>query len=150
MRIPKTIHLWTSWNRVACLGVFTLTLLAGKAEADYLKMNPPPDVDKGWLYKIDPVTEKKIWNNSCWFASAANMLAGAGYGNGLTAQNRALDIYANMVNHYVTTLQDWTTLATRGRLRNGGCSQVTTCGQLTRTIRLLACSNSRDQISRNP
>jgi hypothetical protein len=59
------------------------------AAADYLKMNPPPDVDK---------IDHNDWNGinykpTCWVATAANMLAGAGYGDGNTVQKRADEIY---------------------------------------------------------
>ena len=53
----------------------------------YMKMNPPPDADKAFL----------TGNNSCWLATAANMLAGAGYGTGNTVQERADEIYGELV-----------------------------------------------------
>jgi len=72
------------------------------ASAQYMKMDPPPDVDK------------TSSNNSCWLATAANMLAGAGYGAGANVQDRADDIYAELVAHYTTgpggspaTALDW-------------------------------------------
>ena len=55
---------------------------------NYLKIAPPPDVDK------DGVTSP---DNSCWLATASNMLAGAGYGTGTNLQARADDIYADLV-----------------------------------------------------
>ncbi len=60
----------------------------------YMKMNPPPDINKA-DYGHD--TEETL---TCWLANAANMLAGAGYGNGNTVQKRADDIYKQMVAEY--------------------------------------------------
>ncbi len=71
-----------------CLLVVLSVLLSGCV---YLKMNPPADVDKAGGSGID---------NSCWMATASNMLAGAGYGNGANLQDRAEDIYADMVAEY--------------------------------------------------
>ncbi len=56
----------------------------------YLKMDPPADADKA-------APPPGIVNNSCWLATAANMLAGAGYGDGDTLQDRAEDIYADLI-----------------------------------------------------
>jgi len=39
---------------------------------------------------------------SCWLATAANMLAGAGYGNGTTVQNRANEIYNQLKLKFTT------------------------------------------------
>jgi hypothetical protein len=60
---------------------------------DYLKMNPPPDIDK----------EEYTFPNgkSCWVAAASNMLAGAGYGDGNSVQERADDIYRELCGHLV-------------------------------------------------
>jgi len=58
------------------------------AQKKYMKMDPPADVDK------DGVTNP---DNTCWMATAANMLAGAGYGNGNSLQARANDIYSDLV-----------------------------------------------------
>jgi hypothetical protein len=52
-----------------------------------MKMNPPADSDKPL-----PVPSG---NNSCYLHTAANMLAGAGYGTGTTVQARAADIWAD-------------------------------------------------------
>ena len=43
-------------------------------EEFYMKLNPPPDVDKA--------THNHVGTGTCWQATAANMLAGAGYGKG--------------------------------------------------------------------
>lgn len=84
--------------------VFTLVLFMISTlcffNCTYLKVNPPPDVDKN---PFPPAAA----DNSCWIASASNMLAGAGYGNGSTMQQRADDIYADMVANYTTALRGW-------------------------------------------
>ncbi|MBE0652919.1 MAG: hypothetical protein IH594_03930, partial [Bacteroidales bacterium] len=51
-------------------------------------MSPPPDADKP-----TPILSTDA---SCYMATASNMLAGAGYGNGTSVQARAEDIYGNM------------------------------------------------------
>jgi hypothetical protein len=58
----------------------------------YMKMDPAPDSDKTL-----PVPHG---DNSCWIHTASNMLAGAGYGNGSTVQDRATDIWNDMDPHY--------------------------------------------------
>jgi hypothetical protein len=75
----------------------------------YMKMNPPPDADKAVL----------AGNNSCWLATASNMLAGAGYGNGTTVQARANDIYGNMTAHFGTADGGWTDTALSWWLGSG-------------------------------
>lgn len=55
-------------------------------------MDPPPDADKTY-----PVG---VTDDTCWLATAANILAGAGYGNGNTVQARAADIYQQLINHF--------------------------------------------------
>jgi hypothetical protein len=67
------------------------------ASCTYMKMNPPPDADKTFLNG----------NNSCWLATASNVLAGASYGNGATVQARANDIYGNMTNNFGTANGGW-------------------------------------------
>jgi len=54
-------------------------------------MTPPPDADKP--------TPIPSTDGSCYMATASNMLAGAGYGNGTTVQERSEDIYGNMKAH---------------------------------------------------
>jgi len=67
----------------------------------YMKMNPPPDADKTFLAN----------NNSCYLATASNMLAGAGYGTGNTVQDRADDVYGDMINQFGTLNGGWTDAA---------------------------------------
>ncbi|HOY56628.1 MAG TPA: hypothetical protein PK640_00640 [Verrucomicrobiota bacterium] len=64
----------------------------------WMKVTPPPDVDK--TYPTNP-------DYSCSLATAANMLAGAGYGNGPTIQARAEDIYGNMTANFGTLRGRW-------------------------------------------
>ena len=58
----------------------------------YMKMNPASDVDKR-----PPAPPPPDVDNTCWMATAANMLAGAGYGDGTTLQDRAEDIYNELI-----------------------------------------------------
>jgi hypothetical protein len=74
----KKIKVIASALALACLFVFSLPC----SWADWLKIDSPPDVDK-----------KPPAGPTCWVATAANMLAGAGYGIGITDQNRADYIY---------------------------------------------------------
>lgn len=67
----------------------------------YMKMSPPPDVDKAFL----------AGNNSCYLATASNILAGAGYGSGNTVQDRADEIYGEMVAQFQTADGGWTDTA---------------------------------------
>jgi len=87
----------TKWIRFAFVGV-ALSMSNGCA---YMKMNPPPDSDKTFL----------AGNNSCYLATASNMLAGAGYGNGATVQARATDIYGDLIANFGTANSGWTDTA---------------------------------------
>ncbi len=58
----------------------------------YMKMDPPADSDKPL-----PVP---AGDGSCWLHTAANMLAGAGYGTGTTLEDRVNDIWNDMDAHY--------------------------------------------------
>lgn len=85
--------------------IFSLLVIAffvaSCAQPIYMKMNPPPDGDKAFL----------AGNNSCYLATAANMLAGAGYGTGNTVQDRADDVYADLTAHFGTANGGWTDTA---------------------------------------
>ena len=59
----------------------------------------PPDVDK--------FTHGHPNSKSCWIATASNMLAGAGYGTGATAQAKADNIYTQMTAHYDISKGGW-------------------------------------------
>jgi hypothetical protein len=71
--------------------VLIASLMSFCISCDYMKMNPPPDVNK-----VDHGhdTDDTL---TCWLATAANMLAGAGYGSGNSVQKRADDIYKQLV-----------------------------------------------------
>jgi hypothetical protein len=89
--------------------VLTLTLVSC---ASYMKMDPPADVEKGPPAPTAPCNPgDAIIDNSCWMATASNMLAGAGYGTGGTIQARADDIYADMVANYGKQCGGWTDAA---------------------------------------
>lgn len=74
------------------------------ASCSYMKMNPPPDVDKN---PFPPA----VGDNSCWMATASNMLAGAGYGSGSTVQTRAEDIYNDLTANFGVMNGGWTDTA---------------------------------------
>lgn len=85
--------------------VFVMALCLGSS-CIYMKMNPPADVDKG-----PPPPPPPAYDNSCWMATASNMLAGAGYGTGSTVQDRAAEIYGEMVAQYGKANGGWTDAA---------------------------------------
>lgn len=91
---------YSDWARRLPKTMF-LVVMIFLSSCTYMKMNPPPDADKAFL----------AGNNSCFQATAANMLAGAGYGDGATVQARADDIYAELIGHYGTALGGWTDTA---------------------------------------
>lgn len=70
------------------MGMFVLLVSIFHPGCHYIKMSPPPDADKP-----TPIPSS---DGSCYMATAANMLAGAGYGNGTSVQARAEDIFGNM------------------------------------------------------
>ena len=72
----------------------------------YMKMGPPPDVDKAFI--ANPALPS---DNTCYLATASNMLAGAGYGSGDTVQDRADEIYGEMVAAFGTADGGWTDTA---------------------------------------
>ncbi len=82
------------WAAVVPALLVAVLLLQGCV---YMKMNPPADADKAVL----------AGNNSCWLATAANMLAGAGYGTGASVQARADDIYADLTANFGTAAGGW-------------------------------------------
>lgn len=66
-------------------------------------MNPAADVDKS--------TSATPPDNSCYLATASNMLAGAGYGTGTSIQARADDIYQDMIAQFGIANRGWTDTA---------------------------------------
>lgn len=95
----KNIH-FSNWVR-RLLKAMLMVVIVFLSSCTYMKMNQPPDVDKAFL----------AGNNSCWQATAASMLAGAGYGDGATVQARADDIYGELIGHYGTGPTGWTDTA---------------------------------------
>jgi hypothetical protein len=81
------------------LAVTFLVLLSSGCA--YMKMSPPPDADKTFT----------AGNNSCYLATAANMLAGAGYGTGTTVQQRSDAIYGQLIAQFGTANGGWTDTA---------------------------------------
>ena len=84
-------------NIISMALILPVILLVFCTSCVYMKMEPPPDVDKAFLNN----------NNSCYLATASNMLAGAGYGNGATVQVRADDIYGNLTANFGTANSGW-------------------------------------------
>ena len=91
------------------ISIFTLAAVAlaasGPVRAQWQKMDPAADVDKEFISGNPGVSAgvpAHADDNSCWMATASNMLAGAGYGNGDTLQTRAEDIYLDMLNWQVS------------------------------------------------
>lgn len=81
------------WVRSILFVAFLILLAGGCTPGNpYMKMNPPSDSDKPL-----PVP---AGDNSCYLHTAANMLAGAGYGTGTTLQDRADDIWADFSAQY--------------------------------------------------
>ena len=74
--------------------LIALAILSTGAFADWIKLDPPPDADKE--YGSNDAT--------CWLATAANMLAGAGYGysspDTSSVQARADHIYEQLKDHF--------------------------------------------------
>jgi len=84
------------WCVLRAVSVCLVVVLAcsAVARADWQKMDPPPDVDKS--------AHGHEGTGTCWIATASNILAGAGYGNGKTVQERADDIYDEIVAEFGT------------------------------------------------
>lgn len=89
--------------------LFVSSLFTAYAHGDWLKMDPPPDVDKN--------THGHNGTSTCWLAAASNMLAGAGYGTGATPQQRADNIYNQMVATHGTG-SGWTDFAIKTWLKS--------------------------------
>jgi len=88
----KTKRHLKSWGLLLCV---LAVLSAGvQSSADWMKMDPPPDVDKA--------AHGHTGTSTCWLATAANMLAGAGYGDGSNVQERADKIYDQLVANFGT------------------------------------------------
>ncbi|MDP3045119.1 MAG: hypothetical protein Q8N93_06915, partial [Bacillota bacterium] len=91
-------------NFVLMTFVLTVILSVFCTSCIYMKMDPSPDVDKA---APPPPPAPPVVDNSCYLATASNMLAGAGYGNGTTVQPRADDIYRNLTAHFGIANRGW-------------------------------------------
>ena len=89
--MPSHKHFGNSILFLLILIILLIAIVSGKCsgQVPWLKMNPPPDVNST--------------SGTSWLAVAANMLAGAGYGHGLTVQDRAGEIFSNLVGHFGTS-----------------------------------------------
>ena len=87
------------WILSICLVAVVGALVISGVPEFYMKTNPPPDSDKPM-----PVP---AGDDSCWMHTAANMLAGAGYGDGTTLQARADDIFSDLSTQYPTLPSGW-------------------------------------------
>ena len=78
----------TKGRSIRLIGMLLVAILFLPALAftDYIKLSSPPDVNK------------KKPDNSCWLATAANMLAAAGYGSEGTVQANAESIYVDLMD----------------------------------------------------
>jgi hypothetical protein len=80
-----------------CTVVVMVLAAAEPLQADWQR-TPASDVDKEFISGNGGIAAGVPPSDmSCWMAAASNMLAGAGYGNGATIQQRAEDIYLDML-----------------------------------------------------
>lgn len=77
--------------------VIAFASLVPAAQADWQQRPDPPDQNKPGIPPGPPTYSP---DNTCWLASAANMLAAAGYGDGANADARASDVYGELIAHY--------------------------------------------------
>jgi hypothetical protein len=82
------------WSNVHA-AVIVVGLAALPVAADWQLQTPPADVDKQRIW--DTSWDWDRTDHSCWMAVAANQLAAVGYGFGATLQDRADDIYRDMI-----------------------------------------------------
>ena len=81
--------------------LLTVVILLSFASCGYIQVNPPPDV----MANEDPSDQ------SAWLAASSNMLAAAGYGYGNNIQERAENIYEQMLERYGSDNDGWTDAA---------------------------------------
>jgi hypothetical protein len=68
---------------------------------------PVPDVDKAGIMQGQPVPPGPAGDDyGCWAATAANILGGAGWGVGATAQQKANSIYQDLINNFAVNPGD--------------------------------------------
>lgn len=112
--------------------ILTALCVFGTSCAVYMKMNPPPDADKAFL--TDPSVPV---DGSCYLATAANMLAGAGYGSGNTVQARTDEIYGELTSNlstnggWVDAALDWWLGSTNNTWPNNPYAVVDVYGHKT-------------------
>lgn len=80
---------------VVTLAVCGLLAVAAPGQPDWDVYKDVPDVNK--IDRPDIPGWPDAGDNSCWQAAAANLLGGAGYGTGATAQLRAESIYNQLI-----------------------------------------------------
>ena len=88
-------------KRMTICMVAVMAVICGTALADWQRL-PASDVDKEGTANgegNDGLVAGVVAapDNSCWIATASNLLAGAGYGDGGTFQERADDIYLDFL-----------------------------------------------------
>jgi hypothetical protein len=88
-----------SWLTLIFTSIFLC--MPSLIQADWLKTDPPPDVDKAFFGHPNNV-------RSCALATAANMLASVGYGSGTDMQAKANSIYTDLTtsNQYISLVQN--------------------------------------------
>lgn len=103
-----------------CVVAAVLLMMSAVSLGDYLKMGPPPDVDKAdHLHGAKP---------TCWVAAGSNLLAAAGYGDGNNVQERADDIYDEICYNKLCDCNDsgWDDTAIQKWLQSGFNTQKNT------------------------
>ena len=137
--MEKSLNLSLLKKILLCFALVVLCVSA--TSCFYMKMDPPDDVDKGPPAPLPPAVD-----NSCWMATAANMLAGAGYGDGITLQTRALDIYNDLITWqtnpnnptgkadggWTNTALDWWLSSNNNTWPNNPYTVVTVYGNMVR------------------
>ncbi len=96
----KSFHL-KSEKAIYVIRIMIWLWLPLMSSCGYLSINPPPDAEIAF----------PEGNNASWLTSAANMLAGAGYGEGNNIQDRAQNIYYDLEAQFGLKQKGWTDAA---------------------------------------
>jgi hypothetical protein len=111
----KSFFMFKNWGYFLFLLVVIRTSLILFNLGPYMKCDPPADVEKAEGIKAE--------EKACWLATAANMLAAAGYGDltgfneqGTEIQYRADQIYKDMLCLYDGGQSGWAETAIKGWL----------------------------------